>query len=114
MNIGYVTTDLVNESIATDMADECGATLVPLIPNQTAPDGDYDAVLYDLDFLPPEQQQQILRNLARNKIRRVGVHSYQLKSRDARAMRRRGVAVFRRLGTQVIQWLSAGVAAGRV
>ena len=63
MLVAYLTTDEVNEALALRMATECGITLCPLALQASAPDGDFDAVLYDWDYLPVERRQTVLEDL---------------------------------------------------
>ena len=89
MRIAYLTLDEVNENLATLMAEECGATLFPLTPRDPKPDGEFDAVLFDLDSLPPRHQKELLSDLlSSSPLHRVGVHSYQLEEEAAAALRR--------------------------
>ena len=106
MRIAYLTLDEVNEHLATLMAGECGATLFRLMPRDPKPDGEFDAVLYDLDSLPPRQQQELLSMLLSSRpFRPVGVHSYRLEEDEAAALRRHGLVVSRRVETAVFQAL---------
>jgi hypothetical protein len=98
MRIAYLTTDEVNQDLATQMAAECGVTLVPVTPQAPSPDGQFDAVVYDLDYLPPDQRQQILTDLSSHPVgRRVAVHSYRLADEQTETLCDNGVLVYRRL-----------------
>ena len=106
MRIAYLTLDEVTENLATLMADECGATLFPLGPRDPKPDGEFDAVLYDLDSLPPPHRKELLSELLSSRpLRPVGVHSYQLEEDEQAALRRRGLLVCRHIDTAVFQAL---------
>lgn len=111
MRVAYVTTDEVNQELATQMAEDCGATLDSLSPRDPAPDGEYEAVLYDLDFLPRDSGRAILAELLAGPASRpVAVHSYQLATRQVAALRQRGCAVFPRLERRVFLQLRSAVA----
>jgi hypothetical protein len=63
MRIGYVATDEVNHALAARMAAKCGAIICHLRPREVHPDGLFDAVLYDLDDVPRDQQPAFLEEL---------------------------------------------------
>src|SRR5438132_5561140 len=106
MRIAYLTTDLVNENLATQMSARCGAAVYPFSPADVPPDGDYDAVICDWDFLPRPQRKQIVCQLIRNHRNHVVVHSYNLNAKQVRALRRRRVAVYRRLKPSIFAALT--------
>jgi hypothetical protein len=98
MRIAYVTTDEVNQDLALRTATDWGACLEVLSVQEALPNGHYDAVVYDWDFLPRDCREKVLAGLAkapRNFV--VALHSYGLQEREARALRRRGLLIFRRL-----------------
>jgi hypothetical protein len=106
MRIAYVTIDLVNERTAQNLAEGCGASLHGLTPRDPPPGADCDAVLYDLDSLPPQLGQQILADLlAAPARRRLAVHSYNLEDRQIIALREHGVGVYRSVEPAVLQSL---------
>jgi hypothetical protein len=105
MPIAYLSTDEVNRHLAALMAAACGATLHPLSPKDPPPDGRFDAVLYDLDSMPPACREEIVASaLADPPTRPVAVHSYNLDM-QADALRDKGVVVTRRLGPGVLRAL---------
>jgi len=107
MRIAYLTTDEVNEYVATELATRHGATLDQFSPSDTLPNREYDAVLCDWDFLPQPQRQSILRQLIRNHGRHaVALHSYNVKGKQVRARRRRRVSVYRRLRPSIFTRLT--------
>ncbi len=106
MRIAYLTTDLVNENLATQMSARCGAAVDPFSPADVPPSGDYDAVICDWDFLPRAQRKQIVCQLIRNHRNHVVVHSYNLNAKQVRALRRRRVAVYRRLKPSIFVGLT--------
>jgi hypothetical protein len=61
--IAYLTTDEVNQDLATQMANDCGAALVVLTPKDPLPDGQFDAAIYDLDYAPAALRDEILERL---------------------------------------------------
>ena len=106
MRIAYLTTDLVNENLATQMSARRGAAVDPFSPADVPPNGDYDAVICDWDFLPRPQRKQIVCQLIRNHRNHVVVHSYNLNAKQVRALRRRRVAVYRRLKPSIFVGLT--------
>jgi hypothetical protein len=106
MRVAYLTTDEVNEHLAVTMAAACDIQLVPRAPRETPPDGEFDAVLYDWDYLPPEQRQELRERLhAGHGPGRVIVHGYNLSKKEVAAWRQQGIAVFRRLESKVFRAL---------
>jgi hypothetical protein len=105
MSIAYLSTDEVNRHFAGQMAAACGVTLHPLSPKDPPPDGRFDAVLYDLDSIPPSCREEIVASrLASPPTRPMAVHSYNLDMR-ADALRDKGVVVTRRLVPGVLRSL---------
>ena len=104
MRVAYLTTDEVNEQLALQMAQECGVTLCPLAPKDAPPDGEYDALLYDWDYLPVEEQREVMAELLSGPSpHAVAMHSYHLEDGQVEALRRNAVAVFRRLQPSVFR-----------
>src|SRR5262249_5428919 len=98
MRIAYLTTDEVNQDLALQLAAECGVTVHPRSPRDAAPDGEFDALLYDWDYWPADRQQEILTGLLNGAATvPVGLHSYRLEEDQVQALRRSEVAVFHRL-----------------
>lgn len=107
MLIAYLTTDEVNQHLALHMAEECGETVCLLTPSDPPPDEDFDAIVYDWDYLPVRRQQAILAELSAGRSRRpVAVHSYNLEEDCAEALRRQDVAVYRALQPEVFRLLA--------
>jgi hypothetical protein len=105
MSIAYLSADEVNRHLAGGMAAACGATLYLLSPKDPPPDGRFDAVVYDLDSMPPACREEILASaLARPPTRPVAVHSYNLDM-WADALRDNGTVVTRRLVPGVLRAL---------
>jgi hypothetical protein len=106
MNFAYVTNEKLNEDQALQLADECGINLCPLSPDAAPETGWFDAVLYDWDSLPPEQQHEIpLACLAGFSCCPVAVHGYTLDREERESLHQDGIAVFRRLETKVFRTL---------
>jgi len=102
MRIAYRTTDEVNPDLARRWAQMCGCQVIPLSPHDPLPNGDFDAVIYDLDHLLPPLRQQVLTTLLSGPLHGpVAVHSYNLRQRQADALRARGVMVRRRLEREI-------------
>ena len=98
MLIAYLTTDEVNQAVAAQMAEECEAAHYPLWQRDRPPEGRFDAVLYDLDYLSPPQRQEVLRGLLGSPPPYpVAVHSYHLDEDEVRGLLQNRVAVGRRL-----------------
>ena len=98
MLIAYLTTDEVNLDLADRLATGCGAILHPLSFQDGPPNGAFEAVLYDWDYLSPPWRQQLLAELlSRPAPCPVALHGYTLEEEHGEALRRHGVAVFRRL-----------------
>ena len=102
MHVGYLTTDEVNQELACGFAERLGFTLDPLWPKDGPWDGEFDAVVYDLDSLPRETRDEICAKLVSGYFPYpVSVHSYNLDDQQMEALRENGVAVFQRLEPEV-------------
>jgi hypothetical protein len=96
MLIAYLTHDDVNRDFAARLAAGVGVELEPLTLRDKP--GRFDAVLYDVDFLPADERGRLLAELSSQRADRpTAVHGYGLSARERRALRRRGVIVARRL-----------------
>jgi hypothetical protein len=114
MRIAYLTTDEVNRHLAEGMAAACGLTLCPLAPKDPPAGGEFDAVLYDWDYLPARQRHEVLAALlAGRRPRAVALHSYNLEDAQAEALRRHTVGVYRRLEPRAFRFLRRAVRAVR-
>jgi hypothetical protein len=136
MLIAYLTVDEVNEDLALRLAEECGVTVYPLTAADPPPNGQFAAVLYDLDSLPSERREAVLAELRSGAPGcPVGVHSYDIDDGEAERLGHKGIAVGRRLesglftalrrlaeharanGSQVVHWahppLQGAAGAGR-
>ena len=93
MRIGYVATDEINGVGRPDgrqvRSDNCH-----LRPREVHPDGLFDAVLYNLDDVPRDQQPAFLEELCLGTTDcPTAVHGYGIADEQAQALRRQGVAV---------------------
>jgi hypothetical protein len=98
MRLAYLTLDEVNLELARRLAARACLRLDELTFRDGDRTGPRDGVLYDLDTLPEDYRGRLLAALAAGgRDGPVGVHGYALAPRQARALRRRGVVVARRL-----------------
>jgi hypothetical protein len=108
MLVAYFTTDEVHEELALRLAAETGTTLCPepfQVQGELA-NGDFDAVVYDWDYLPTSVQQTLFDVLlARPLHHPVAIHSYHMSEDDFETLKERGVHVHRRLEASVFQEL---------
>lgn len=106
MRIAYLTVDEVNSDLARRWATEFQCEIVPLSPCDPLPNGEYDATIYDLDYLAPSLIQRVLTNLLTGSLPSPAVvHSYNLHPRQANGLQARGVFVRRRLERGVLALL---------
>jgi hypothetical protein len=98
MVIAYWTTDPVNEHAAREIADRLGASLDPCGPRDELRALRHDGAIFDLDSWPADRREEMLYGLLfGGPSCPAAVHSYNLNEDEARALRRRGVAVSRHL-----------------
>jgi hypothetical protein len=114
MLFAYMTTDEVNQNRALELAAECDIDLRVLWPKDPPPDGQFDALVYDLDFWPEWQRQQLLASLVSGEQSHLtGVHGYVLDDKHAELLPQKGVLVYRRLEADLFIRLRALVASAR-
>jgi hypothetical protein len=114
MRCAYLTLDEVNEELAEKLAAQAGLELQVVYPRDDLLAGQFDTLLVDFDSLPPGYRKAVLSDLLIGKVAELGaLHSYHLRPRDARALRRRGVIVVRRLETEIFHRLQKGFARQR-
>jgi hypothetical protein len=114
MRVAYLTTDEVNQSAALLMAQEHGITICPLEPRDGPPGNEYDAVLYDWDSWPADRRQEAMADLLASPVpHALAVHGYNLDDDAAEQLRRRTIAVYRRLQPRVFRFLRLAVATVR-
>jgi hypothetical protein len=112
MRYAYLTLDEVNQDWAERLAAQVDAELDVVSPRDIFAAGPFDALLVDLDSLPPGYRKAVLDDLVAGKQEgQTAVHSYHLRIRDARVLRRRGVIVGRRLEVEIFQRLRKALAA---
>jgi hypothetical protein len=110
MRIAYLTTDEVNKDLALRLGARWEMTVCPLEPRDPPPDGEFDAVLYDWDHWPADQQPKAVTHARAGALRQpVALHGYCLEQEQARALRRSGVLVFDRLGSRTFLDLQRAV-----
>ncbi len=98
MLLAYLTTDEVNWQLAQQLVEGNGTILYPLTFHDQPLDRPFDAVLYDWDHIPPDDRLAIFpKLLADGRTFRVALHAYGLDDGHAKALRSKGVAIFRRL-----------------
>jgi hypothetical protein len=102
MRVAYVTTDQANEEFAKLLAEESQLTLHAIEPRDGPPNGEFDAIIYDWDFLPVSLRDGVLTGLtAGGRTCPVTLHTYFLRDEEIRKLRDKGVRVFRRLTGRV-------------
>jgi hypothetical protein len=98
MLIAYFTTDEVNEWVAERLATECGMTLCSMFLKGRPVEEEFDALLFDWDFLPTAWREEAFTMLMTRPLDcPVAVHSYQLPENQVEALRAKGVQVRERL-----------------
>jgi hypothetical protein len=103
MNLAFVSTDEVHQDLAYRLGRTLRVDVHQLSPMDWVPER-LDGVIYDLDYLPSEQREQVLTRLIAAPARGlVAVHSYNLLQEQAQALRRNGVLVRRRLGRRLFR-----------
>jgi hypothetical protein len=106
MRIAYATTDDVNRALAAQLAMAFGAVVKGIPPGSAPGDGRFDAVVYDLDSVPPDGRAALLEQILSGRWRcPMAVHGYSLSEGQAAALRLRGVAVGQRLDRELIRTL---------
>jgi hypothetical protein len=106
MRIALCTLDEVNEQQARDLAGRFGDTLCPLWPKDGPPNGQFDAVIYDLDYWPADSRAKLLAELREDPQHGpVAVCSLNLDEAEIKPLAVRGAAVFMHLGPDVFQSL---------
>jgi hypothetical protein len=114
MRIAYLTTDEVNGHLVEGLAAAYGLTLCPLAPKDPPPDEWFDAVLCDWDSWPVERRQELLAQLpAGRRPPVVAVHGYNLGDSQAKALRRHGIAIHRRVRPRVFRLLRRAIRIAR-
>jgi len=89
MLIGYVTTDEVHYDLFAQAAEARGIALLHLHPQDFFRAEDFDALVYDLDYLPTPYREKALSTLTQNPP--CSVHSYHLDAEQIDALQAQGV-----------------------
>jgi hypothetical protein len=96
MKIAYLTLDEVHEDLLRKLAETRGAEFCAFPGLDPPLAGGFDAMIYDLDYLPPERRQSVLAELLSGRVsHRAAVHGYNLRRKQVQGLRRRGVIVGR-------------------
>src|SRR5579864_5850246 len=96
LHVAYLSIDEVNLSTARELVEERNAAFNA--PSFSEPLPYLDAVVYDLDCLPPDLREQIVAQLRSGRPSfPTAVHSYGLADELARDLRSNGVLVARKL-----------------
>jgi hypothetical protein len=102
VDIAYLSTDEVNQALASQLAEGLGISLYLLSLHDGPPDWALAATLYDLDYLPRERQQEVLKELlAQRPPHPVAIHSYNLEQEQVDKLRQNGVLVSTRLAAEI-------------
>ncbi len=110
MRIAHLTTDEVNHALAVRSGGSLGAALVSLDPEELPAHARYDAVLCDLDRVPPDRRQALLDEIHSEMTDRpMAVYGYCLSEDQASRLRFHGVAVAQRLHAALIRTLVKAV-----
>jgi hypothetical protein len=98
VNIAYISLDEVNQYVAELTLAINGASVDFFASATDGGAPSCDAVVYDLDHLAADDRRHILNELTHSSAKRpAAVHSYNLRRSEEIALRRNGVAVYRRL-----------------
>jgi len=110
MRIAHVTTDEVNQDLAFRVARSLGAVMIPLVQDAMPTYVRLDAILCDLDRVPPDRRQALLEEIrSETTDLPVAVYGYCLSEEQAAKLRFRGVAVAQRLHAALIRTLVKAV-----
>lgn len=115
MLIAYLTHDEVNLEAALQMADAYGATVYPLVVSDATPKNWFDALIYDIDHLPPEDRRKLIDQLlAAPPNFPVVVHSYNLSDEQVRTLKGAGIIVTRSLEPEMFKVIHRAAARNRL
>jgi hypothetical protein len=110
MRLAYLTLDEVNQDLAHRLAGAHRISLEVVIRPDEVARAAHDAVLLDLDSLPPDEREANLTGLLASLGNGpIAVHSYNLEASELRSLRRRGVVPARRLSAGLFRRLRAAV-----
>ena len=110
MLIAHVTTDEVNHALAIRVSTPLGAVVRQLATQDGLAGERFDAVLLDLDSVPPCRRQALLDEVRSEATALpVAVYGYCLSEDQARVLRFHGVAVAQRLHSALVRTLAKAV-----
>jgi hypothetical protein len=110
MRIAYISRDEVNRALAVRMAAKLGTVVCNLAANDPPADGEFDAVLYNLDEAPLDLRRVLVQGLTHGAHEHlVAVHGYDLSDQELDALRRNGVPAARRLEPDLLRCLRRAV-----
>jgi hypothetical protein len=106
MRIAYINKDEVNRELATRLSAMYGAAIRGLLPNDLPRDGEFDAVIYNIDDIPRALRAALLQGLCHGAPDRpVAIHGYDITDKQLRALRRNGIAAAQRIDADLIRSL---------
>jgi hypothetical protein len=110
MRIAHITTDEVNQALALRVARPLGVTVTQLGPEEMSKHVVFDAVLYDLDRVPPDRRPSLLDEIRSEKTAvPMAAYGYCLSEEQAAGLRFHGVAVAQRLHSALIRTLAGAM-----
>jgi hypothetical protein len=110
MLIAYISADEVNRDLAARMGANYGAEIQLFSPRDSAPDGRFDGVLYDLESVTRVQRELIVAQLLEHPSSRpVAVHFYDVDG-NAEQLREQGVIFNRQLKPSLVRTLCRSAA----
>jgi hypothetical protein len=114
VRIAYITDDDVNDALAREMAQECGATLIRTLPGGVPLNNRNTCILYDLDHMPFTQMNAIWESLISQAPHvPVAIHSYNLDEEQMESLRANGVISGRALDKDLVHRLCRSASTGR-
>ena len=114
MRIAYVSTDEVNQDLATRIAAKFGVGVCKRLPKDRKPDDLCDAVLYNLDDVPSAERSALIEGFRCAKPDRpTAVHGYGITDEQAKLLGRNGIAVAPRLRSGLLRSLCQAARPGR-
>ena len=106
MLVVYFTPDDVNEELAMQFAAACGLTVRCIPFGSSRLNGEFEAVVYDWDYLPLPWRHDILVTLLCNPLPcPVALHGYHLAEEQIEALRANGVQIHHCLQPNVFRGL---------
>jgi hypothetical protein len=104
MRIAYRTTDEVNRDAVERLAAAYGAELHALEPRIRVAQGQFDLLIYDFDYLPPDECDAVVQAVVAGQPScKVVVHGFNLNPFQEQTLKDAGVAVLRHLVPSVFR-----------